>query len=64
MSDVKITVLPPGKAYGADDLRQWAGRRAAGYAGVHAAPTSKKGKAQAKAWAKVEKRLRKKGSGE
>jgi len=33
-SNIKVTKLPPGKAYGADDLRNWASRRAAGRSGV------------------------------
>ena len=32
--DVPITKLPPGKAYGADDLQRWAHRRTAGQAGT------------------------------
>lgn len=31
---VQITKLPPGKAIGADDLQQWAFRRAEGKSGV------------------------------
>ena len=35
MSDeVKVTVLPPGRAEGCDDLRQWGSRRLVGKAGV------------------------------
>ena len=35
MSDeVKITILPPGRAEGCDDLRQWGSRRLVGNAGV------------------------------
>ena len=30
----KITKLPPGKAYGADDLRKWSDNRATGRSGV------------------------------
>lgn len=31
---VKITKLPPGKAYGSDDLRAWSSNRAVGASGV------------------------------
>ena len=58
VSDVVITVLPPGRAYGCDDLQNWAGRRAAGYAGVR--PSEKKSeRLKRRAWEKIEKRLRK-----
>jgi hypothetical protein len=35
MDNVKITKLPPGKAYGADDLTNWSGRRLGGKFGVY-----------------------------
>jgi hypothetical protein len=33
-STIKITILPPGKAIGADDLQQWSRQRNAGRSGV------------------------------
>jgi hypothetical protein len=32
--EVEITVLPPGRAQGCDDLRQWGKRRLVGKSGV------------------------------
>ncbi len=38
----KITKLPPGKALGADDLHEWASRRAVGQAGVYVSQDERK----------------------
>jgi len=45
MSEIKITKCPPGAAYGADDLQNWAKRRLAGRSGIRM--TKKKRKAAA-----------------
>jgi hypothetical protein len=53
-----VTICPPGKAIGADDLRNWAGRRLAGKFGVFnrkEKKTLKRWKAEAKA-AKLRRR--------
>lgn len=39
ISGIKITKLPPGKAFGADDLSRWSARRAGGRFGTGSAET-------------------------
>ena len=46
MTEIKIKKCPPGRAYGADDLRKWAKQRMSGGSGV---PISKRARKFAKA---------------
>lgn len=45
---VEVKILPPGKAYGADDLRNWSSRRLAGRSGVFDGKKAKKQRKRAK----------------
>ena len=56
---VEITKCPPGKAKGADDLKTWGHRRAAGQSGVP--PSKRKGKKSPSKRAKSKKWWAKKG---
>jgi hypothetical protein len=47
-SEVKVTKLPPGKAFGADDQQNWAQRRSADTAGVYDRKAARKQRKRAK----------------
>lgn len=49
MSDVKVTICPPGEALGARDLQRWSRNRAGGRGGV---PTSARDRKMLKGWSK------------
>lgn len=59
MSDVKVTVLPPGEAIGARDLQQWSHNRRLGRSGV-SMPREKPKKDAADRWLERHARWQKK----
>lgn len=58
MSDVTVTILPPGRAYGCDDLQKWARRRNAGAFGTLNAKQEKAEKRKLKRWKARRERTR------
>ena len=52
MDEVKVTVLPPGRAYGAGDLSEWASRRMVGKAGVPTGKQKRNEKRRLNSWRK------------